>query len=78
AQLGFYPLEIGTPSYELFSPIFDRITFNYGGKKVKIKTIGRKDYSDPVKEISVDGKPVEGCRLDHEAFKKGSTIVFKY
>lgn len=78
AQLGFYPLEIGTPSYELFSPIFDRITFSYGGKKVKIKTIGRKDYSGPVKEITVDGKPVEGWRLDHEAFKKGSTIVFKY
>ena len=48
------------------------------GKKVKIKTIGLKDYSGPVKEITVDGKPVEGWRLDHEAFKKGSTIVFKY
>lgn len=78
SQLGFYPLNVGTSEYELFTPIFDRITIKEGGHKIRIRVSGRKDYSDPVKEILVDGKKLEGWILDHEVFRKNSKIVFKY
>ena len=78
AQLGFYPLNIGTSEYEVFSPLFKRVTINTGGHKIRIKTSGRKSYEDPVKEIQVDGKKLDGWELDHEVFTKNSKIVFKY
>ncbi len=78
AQLGFYPLNVGTSEYELFSPIFDRITIRTGGHKVRIKASGRKSYEAPVREILVDGKKLDGWEMDHGIFRKNSKIVFKY
>ena len=78
AQLGFYPLNVGTSEYELFSPIFDRITIRTGVHKVRIKASGRKSYEAPVREILVDGLKLDGWEMDHGIFRKNSKIVFKY
>ena len=78
SQMGFYPLNIGTSEYELFSPIFKKITLKTGGHSIRIKAVGRKSYEDPIKEIKVDGKKIDSRELDHEVFLKNSTIVFKY
>ena len=78
AQLGFYPLNVGTSEYELFSPLFDRITIKTGGHNIRIKTSGRKSYEEPVKEILVDGKKLDGWEMEHGIFNKNSKIVFKY
>jgi putative alpha-1,2-mannosidase len=78
AQLGFYPLNVGTSEYEVFSPLFKRATIKTGGHKIRIKTSGRKSYDDPVKEILVDGKKLDVWEIDHSVFNKDSKIVFKY
>ena len=78
AQLGFYPLNVGTSEYELFSPLFKKIVLRTGGHRISIKASGRKDYKDPVKKITVDGKELDGRELDHGTFRKNSKIVFKY
>lgn len=78
AQLGFYPLNVGTSEYELFSPLFDKITIKSGGSVIRLKTSGRKDYSDTVKEVLVDGERLGGMTLDHKVFRKNSKVVFKY
>ena len=72
------PLNVGTSEYELFSPIFDRITIRTGGHKVRIKASGRKSYEAPVREILVDGKKLDGWEMDHGIFRKNSKIIFKY
>jgi putative alpha-1,2-mannosidase len=41
ASAGFYPLLVGGDSYELVSPIFDRISIDMGnGKTFEIKNKG--------------------------------------
>ena len=78
AQLGFYPLNIGTSEYELFSPLFKKVVLRTGGHRLVIKASGRKDYSDPVKEILIDGKKLQSRDMDHKVFQKDSKITFKY
>lgn len=78
SQMGFYPLVVGTDSYELVSPLFNRITIRSEGCKTVITTRGRKTADDPVKTVFVDGKALDGFSLPHSVFLKNSKITFQY
>lgn len=78
AQMGFYPLVVGRPEYEISSPLFDCVTIRNGSSRVTIKTVGRKGMYDPIRRITLDGKPLEGYILPHEVFRKGGKLVLYY
>ena len=66
AQLGFYPVMVGTDGYALFPPLFDDVRIRLeNGHLLRIKAVGRKDYSAPLKEIHLEGKPLEQPFISH-------------
>lgn len=77
--MGFYPLLVGGDSYELVSPLFDSITLApAGGKPFRIKTVGRKSPSDPVRKITVNGKEIKDFQLSHAVIRNGGVLTFYY
>ena len=73
AQMGFYPVCVGTDRYELFSPLFKRITLHLKGHDVTLVRRGRDDRTE---RITVDGAVLEGRTLTHGALLGARRIVF--
>lgn len=66
AQLGFYPVTVGTDEYALFPPLFDDVRISLeGGRKLRIRTVGRGSCDAPLKEIRLDGKTLEKPFVRH-------------
>ena len=77
--MGFYPLLVGSDSYELTSPLFDRITLSLSnGKKLKIRTSGRAKNTDPIKAIRFNGNLLDGFQISHLELLKGGELLFEY
>lgn len=77
-SLGFYPVVVGTDSYEIFSPLYDEIVIDNGVSKVRMVTKGRKNPEDSIRAIEVDGVPADGCSLTHDIFLKNTEITLYY
>ncbi len=73
AQMGFYPVCVGTDRYELFSPLFKRVTLHLKDHDVTLVRRGRDDRTE---RITVDGKALEGRTLTHGALLGARRIVF--
>lgn len=72
--LGMYTFSPADPEYLLTVPIFDEIRWSIEGKKkftVKKPGSGRK-----LKEIRLNGKPVQGYFLSHDDFMNGGTLEY--
>ena len=78
SQMGFYPLMVGEPYYELFGPYFDRITVRTEVGRTVLKNVGRKFYGQPVNRVLIDGEQVEDWKLPHSAFRGHKTVSFEY
>ena len=66
AQLGFYPVKVGTDEYVLFPPLFDDVHISLeGGGQLRIRTVGRGSCDAPLKEIRLDGKTLEKPFVRH-------------
>ena len=77
--MGLYPLIVGQPEYELFSPAFDRIVHTTApGKQIVISTRGRKSLDQPVKRIMLDGRRLRDFRITHKQLLEGTQLVFVY
>ena len=74
AQMGLYPVCVGTDRYELFSPLFKRVTLHLKDHDVSIVRRGRDDRTE---RITVDGVPLEGRTLTHGALLGARRIVFE-
>ena len=81
ASMGMYPLIVGEPVYELFSPVFDRIEMQMDeAAKVKtvIRTAGRKDMRQPLRRVTWNGTPLPNFQIKHAQLAKGGELVFWY
>ncbi|MDE6316928.1 MAG: GH92 family glycosyl hydrolase [Muribaculaceae bacterium] len=77
AASGFHPLCPGLPEYEITSPYFDKITYNLPSGKQFVITADRPSpdaiYID---SVTLNGKPLEGTSIPHEAIVNGGTLHF--
>lgn len=78
ASIGLYPLVVGEAQYEVFSPLFDKVTMHIGDKDVIISTKGKISKSQPLKFVTWNGKTLSNYRIAVSELKKGGELMFVY
>ena len=78
ASIGLYPLVVGEAQYEVFSPLFDKVTMRLGDKDVVISTKGRVSKNQPLRYATWNGKKLQNWRIAVSELKKGGHLVFEY
>lgn len=81
AAMGMYPLIVGEPVYELFSPVFDRIELQMDEEaKVKtvIRTVGRTQMRQELRRVTWNGMLLPKFQITHSQLAKGGELVFWY
>jgi putative alpha-1,2-mannosidase len=76
--MGFYPVVVGDNTYEMVSPLYDKVKIRSGANTITINTSGRKSADDLIRSIEIDGKPMKGYTLSHDVFLKDSKITIRY
>ena len=74
SQIGLYPVCVGTDRYELFTPLFDRVTLHLKDHDVRIV---RKGAGWKTERVTVDGRPLEGRTLTHGSLTEARRICFE-
>ena len=77
-QLGFYPLVVGEPEYELVSPLFDKVRIKTGKGVAVFRTKGRRAPGSPIRDIKINGSALAGRTLPHDVFFGKNKVVFEY
>ena len=81
ASIGMYPLVVGEAVYELFPPLFDKVTLHIGADRqttVTIQTDGRTSAKQTVKNVTWNGKALPDFRISHKQLSKGGTLTFHF
>ena len=81
ASIGMYPLVVGEAVYELFPPLFDKVTLHIGNDNktdVVIKTEGRTSPKQPAKRVTWNGKPLPNFQISVKELKKGGTLTYSF
>ena len=79
ASIGMYPLVVREAVYELFPPLFDKVTLHIGNDNktdVVIKTEGRTSPKQPAKRVTWNGKPLPNFQISVKELKKGGTLTY--
>ena len=79
ASIGMYPLVVGEAVYELFPPLFDKVTLHIGNDNktdVIIKAEGRTSPKQPAKKVTWNGKPLPNFQISVKELKKGGTLTY--
>lgn len=77
ASIGMYPLVVGEAVYELFPPIFDKVTLHLGTDGQTTVTI-RKQGAGQVKRVTWNGKALPNFQIPVKELKKGGELVFHF
>ena len=77
-SMGFYPVCVGTDSYEVFSPLYDKLVIDNGKAKTTIRVKGRTNSSDVLKSITINGQETDGFSMKHSVFEADTEIVLNY
>ncbi len=82
ASIGMYPLVVGEAVYELFPPLFDKVTLHLGADQKTTVTIckeGRRKTEDGrVKRVTWNGKTLPNFQIAVKELKKGGTLTYIY
>lgn len=76
--MGIYPLLVGSDTYELTSPLFDRITIRTNKSTFSISTQERESSDQVVRSIFLNGEKIDGTQITHEQIRRGGELVFCY
>ncbi|MDR7276155.1 GH92 family glycosyl hydrolase [Catenuloplanes atrovinosus] len=77
AALGFYPLQMGSASYVIGSPLFTKATINLeNGRKVVIRAPQNSPANVYVQSLKVNGKAWNQSHLPHSVLANGATLDF--
>jgi predicted alpha-1,2-mannosidase len=78
SSLGFYPVTPGASDYALGSPLIKEATVHLSnGKTLSIKAINQNLEHVYVKNVSINGKIIEGTSLSHHEIIIGGEIIFE-
>ena len=73
-QMGFYPVCVGTDTYEMFTPLFSKVVLHLKDHDV---TIRRKCGEAASEKVTVDGKPLDSWTITHSQLTGARKIVFE-
>ena len=73
-QMGFYPTCAGTDRYEVFTPLFRKVTLNLPAGKV---TLVRKCAEASASKVSADGAALDGWSISHSTLTGSKKILFE-
>jgi predicted alpha-1,2-mannosidase len=77
SALGFYPVAPGSTAYQLGSPAVVRATLKLeNGKIFRIETRNQDSTHVYVQQVLLNGHPLHGYSLEHDAIMKGGTLTF--
>lgn len=77
STLGFYPVCPGSTEYALGSPAIQSAQLQLeNGKTFSIETVGQSDKNVYVKNVELNGKPLNSRFLTHDAIMNGGKLVF--
>ncbi|MCO1577389.1 GH92 family glycosyl hydrolase [Crossiella sp. SN42] len=77
SALGFYPLQMGNPSYAIGSPLFTKATVNLeNGRKLVVKAPKNSLRNVYVQGLKVNGRDYGKTHLPHELIASGGTLEF--
>jgi putative alpha-1,2-mannosidase len=77
SALGFYPVAPGSTAYQLGSPAVVRATLKLeNGKIFRIETRNQDSTHVYVQQVLLNGRPLRGYSLEHDAIMKGGTLTF--
>ncbi len=74
SQIGFYPVCVGTDRYEVFTPLFDRVTLHLKDHAVSLV---KKGAGWQTGGVTVDGEPLEERTLTHALLTGAKKICFQ-
>lgn len=77
SALGFYPLQMGSPSYAIGSPLFTKATIHLeNGRDLVIKAPNNSARNVYVQDVRVNGKRYNKTYLPHDVLSRGGVIEF--
>ena len=77
SALGFYPLQMGSPTYAIGSPLFTKATVNLeNGRKLVINAPKNSKQNIYVQGLKVNGKAYDKTFLNHDQLAGGGTLDF--
>ena len=82
ASIGMYPLVVGEAIYELFPPLFDKVTLHLGTDRQTTVTIRKEGQWSMVngqcKRVTWNGKALPNFQISVKELKKGGELVFHF
>lgn len=77
SALGFYPLQMGSPTWAIGSPLFTKATIHLAsGKDLVLSAPNNSPKNVYVRGVSVNGIPQSRTWFSQDQLAKGGTIVF--
>ena len=77
SSMGFYPVTSGSPTYNIGSPIFDKVTINLeNGNKFIIETKNNSEGNYYIQSATLNGEQYTKSWFKHSDIKNGSHFVF--
>jgi predicted alpha-1,2-mannosidase len=85
ASMGLFQMDGGCSegsAYDITSPVFDEIIIHldekyYSGKNFVIRTVNSSPENIYIQDILLNGKPLEGLKIPHEAIVEGGEMVIE-
>lgn len=76
--MGFYPALPGDPTYQLTSPVLDKIQIDVGrGNVFTIIAHNNSKKNIYIQSASLNGLPYHSSRISHDAIMAGGTLVYE-
>ena len=77
SALGFYPLEVGSASYVIGSPLFTRATVHLeNGRELVINAPNNSPRNVYIQRLKVNGRPYTRTYLPHDLLVRGARLDF--
>ena len=72
ASMGFYPLVVGEPYYEITEPLFDQVILHLdNGNSFTVKN----QVDGPVKGVELNKRQLKDFRIKHQQIMKGGELI---